>query len=83
MSHGEQSGQRPAPPQPASQAGPEILNDCRAARIDEVTHFAQCLVKTRPSCRHRLTFSTFRYCIHPHREAIIARTLAADLPPGA
>jgi hypothetical protein len=70
MSHGEQS---------ASQAGPEILDDCRAARIEEVTHFAQCLVKTRPSCRHRLTFSTFRYCIHPQREAIIARTLASGV----
>jgi hypothetical protein len=83
MSHGEQSDQSPAPPQPAFQEGPEILDDCRAARIPDVTDFAECLVKTLPSCPNRLTFSAFRYCVHPHREAIITRTLAADLSPGA
>ena len=79
---GEQSHQGPGQPQPASQPGPAILDDCRAARIADVTDFAECLVKTRPSCPNRLTFSAFRYCVHPQREAIIARTLAAELPPG-
>jgi hypothetical protein len=79
MSHGEQSDPGPALPQPASQAGPAILNDCRAARIGDATEFAQCLVKARPSCPHRLTFSAFRYCVHPQREAIIARTLSTYL----
>jgi hypothetical protein len=74
MPPGDQFDQDPALPQPASQAGPAILDDCRAARIAEVTDFAQCLVETRPSCRHRLAFSAFRYCVHPQREAIIART---------
>jgi hypothetical protein len=81
MSHREQSDQQPALPQPASQAGPEILDDCRAARIPDVTDFAECLVKARPACPNRLTFSVFRYCVHPLREAIIARTLVAELPP--
>jgi hypothetical protein len=72
----------PALPQPAPQAGPAILNDCRAARIGEVTDFAECQVKTDASCPHRFAFNAFRYCVHPQREAIIARTLAAEGPPG-
>jgi hypothetical protein len=78
----EQFGQQPAPRQPASQAGPAIRNDCRAARIGEVIEFAECQVKTGASCPHRLTFSVHRYCVHPQREAIIARTLADERPLG-
>ncbi|MGO8929180.1 MAG: hypothetical protein ACLQU3_20125 [Limisphaerales bacterium] len=82
MAHGEQSDQEPTSPQPASQAGPVVRNHCRAARIDEVTEFAECLVKTDASCPHRFAFSAFRYCVHPQREVIVARTLAQEAPPG-
>ena len=75
----DQFDQAPVLPQPASQAGPPILPDCRAARIADITDFAECLVKTRPDCPHRLAFSAFRYCVNPQREAIIARTLAGSL----
>ena len=83
MTQGEQSDQGPALPRPASQAGPEILNDCRAARIEDVTAFANCLVEAAESCPHGFVSGTFYYCVHPQRETIIARTLAAHLPPGA
>jgi hypothetical protein len=83
VSYGEQSHQGPGLPDPASHPGPAILDDCRAARIADVTDFAECLVNTRPSCPNRLTFSTFRYCVHPQREAIIARTLATESPLGS
>ena len=73
--------QGPVLPQTASQAGPVIHHDCRAARIGEVTHFAECLVKTGVSCPHLFAFNTFYYCVHPQREAIIARTLAREAPP--
>lgn len=79
----EQFDQGPAPPQPSSQAGPVILDRCRAARVGDVTDFAECLVKTSPSCPHRLAFNAFRYCVHPQREKIIARTLAAEPPPAS
>jgi len=82
MPQGEQSDQGPALPQPASQAGLAIADDCRAARIGEVIDFAECQVKTDASCPHRFAFNSFRYCVHPDREAIIARTLAAERPPG-
>jgi len=78
VSPDEHSDQGPGLPPPASQPGPAILDDCRAARIADVTDFAECLVKTRPSCAHRLALSVFRYCVHPQREAIIARTLATE-----
>jgi hypothetical protein len=39
-------------------------------------------VKTDASCPHRFTFNAYRYCVHPEREAIIARTLAEEGPPG-
>jgi len=71
----EQFDQVPALPQPASQAGTAILDPCRAARIDDVTDFAECLVNTSASCPHRMVFSAFRYCVHPRRDEIIARTL--------
>jgi hypothetical protein len=82
MLEDQQFDQGPALPQPASQAGPAILDECRAARIEEVTDFAQCLVKARTSCPQRLAFNDFFYCVHPQREAIIARTLAAAGLPG-
>ena len=82
MPHDEEFQQGSAPPEPASEAGPVIRDDCRAARIDEVTQFAECQVKTDASCPHRLTFSAYLYCVHPDREAIIARTLAQQEPPG-
>ena len=78
----EQSDHGPALPHPAPQAGPEIFDDCHAARIADITDFAECLVETHPDCPHRLAFRAFRYCVNPQREAIIARTLAAELPPG-
>ena len=78
MPDGDQFDQGPQLPQPASQAGPGILDNCRAARIADVTDFAQCLVETRPSCPHGFVSGSFHYCVHPHREAIIARTLATD-----
>jgi hypothetical protein len=82
MSHGEQADRDPALPPPASEAGPAILDDCRAARIGDATDFANCLVTTDEPCPHRLAFNDYRYCVHPHREAIVARTLPAELPPG-
>jgi hypothetical protein len=81
MTAGDQFDQDPALPQPASKAGPAILPDCRAKRIADVTDFANCLVKTGESCPHRFAFNDFRYCVHPQRKTIIARTLAAGLPP--
>jgi hypothetical protein len=83
MTADEQFDQGAAPAQPASQAGAAILDRCRAARIDDVTEFAACLVETGVVCTHRLAFNTFRYCVHPLREAIIARTLAAEPPPAS
>jgi hypothetical protein len=77
----EPLGQGPAPPQPASEPGPLIRDDCRAARIGEVTEFAECQGKTDASCPHRLVFNAYLYCVHPQREAIIARTLAPEGPP--
>jgi hypothetical protein len=81
MPQDEQVGQWPAPPQPASEAGPGIPDRCRAARIDDVAQFANCLVETITDCPHRFAFSAFRYCVHPQREVIIARTLAAEGSP--
>jgi len=78
MPQSEQFDEGPALPRPASETGPVIRKDCRAARIGEVTEFAECLVKTDASCPHRLTFIGYRYCVHPQREAIIARTLALE-----
>ena len=77
----DQFYQWPEPLQSAPQAGPVILDQCRAARIDDVTDFAECLVKTSAACAYYLTLSAFRYCVHPRREEIIARTLAAGPPP--
>ena len=78
----EQFDKGRAPPQPGSETGSAICDDCRAARIGEVTEFAECLVKTDASCPHRFAFNAYRYCGHPKREAIIARTLAQEGPPG-
>jgi hypothetical protein len=76
----DQLDQGPAPPQPATPAEPAIRHDCRAARIGDVTDFAECLVKTGALCPHRFTFNNYHYCAHPQRETIIARTLATDSP---
>lgn len=70
-----QFGQGSALPRPASHAGPAIRDRCRAARIGEVTEFAQCLVEARGSCEHGFSFGNNNYCAHPQREVIIARTL--------
>jgi hypothetical protein len=78
MTADEQINERSALPQPACQAESAILSDCRAARIGEVTAFAQCLVEGDASCPHRFVISAFYYCVHPQREAIIGRTVAAD-----
>jgi hypothetical protein len=78
----EHSDQEPRRLQSASEAAAVIRNDCRAARIGEVTDFAECLVKTDASCPHRFAFNAFRYCAHPQREAIIARTPAHQGPLG-
>jgi hypothetical protein len=67
---------------PLLQAGQAIADHCRAARIGEVTEFAQCLVEDCAGCPERFVVSRFLYCVHPRREAIIARTLAAEKPPG-
>ena len=75
MPEDEQFGQGPALAQPAAQAGPAFRDDCRAARIGEVTHFAQRLVEDRAACPHRFAFNAYLYCVHLEREAIIARTL--------
>jgi hypothetical protein len=77
MPENVQSENEPAPPQPAALAGPVMLNACRAARIGEVTDFAQCLVEAASACPHRFVVSSFYYCVHPQREAIIGRTLSA------
>ena len=82
MPSGEQFDQEPALPQPASQAGAAILPGCRAARIGDATDFANCLVEAAESCPNGFVSVSFHYCVHPRREAIIARTQAAELPPG-
>jgi hypothetical protein len=76
-----QSDQGPAVPQPASQEGPVIAGDCRAARIGDVADFAQCLMEDRADCPQRFVAHRFYYCVHPQREKIIARTQAVRLPP--
>jgi hypothetical protein len=81
MTADEQFDQGPALPQPASPLRQAVLDDCRAARIGDVTEFAECLVTTRASCAHGFAANAFRYCVHPQREEIIARTLAAEPPP--
>jgi hypothetical protein len=70
--------QGPGLQQSASEAGAVIRNDCRAARIGEVTDFAECRAETDTSCPHRFAFNAFRYCAHPQREAIIAHTPARE-----
>ncbi len=82
MSEDQQLGQGPPLPQPASEAGAVIRHDCRAARIGEVTEFAECQAKSDASCPHRFAFNAYLYCIHPQREAIIARTLAREMTSG-
>jgi hypothetical protein len=82
MSQNERSEEEPAPHQAACAAEPAICDDCRAARIEEVTQFAECLVTTSTSCPHRMTFNAYLYCVHPQRDAIIARTLANEGPAG-
>ena len=59
-----------------------LREECRAARIGEVTQFAECQAKPEAFCEYRLSFINYRYCVHPLREAIIARTLAEKGPPG-
>jgi hypothetical protein len=78
MPQNEQSDDTPAPRQAASAAEPAISDDCRAARIEEVTQFAECRMTTSASCPYRMTFNAYLYCVHPQREAIIARTLAEE-----
>jgi hypothetical protein len=82
MPHGEQSDHGTALPKPASQAGPAIPDNCRAARIGDATDFANCLVQAAESCPHGFASGSFHYCVHPQRETIIARTLAAESPSG-
>jgi hypothetical protein len=81
MPQGEQFDHEPALPQPASQSGSLTRDECRAARIDDVTAFAECLEKTETPCPHRMTFNAYLYCLHPQREVIIARTSAEDGHP--
>ena len=81
MAEDEHFDQGPALPEPASQAGPVILDRCRAARIGDVADFAQCLVQARGSCQHGFSSGSYNYCVHPQRETIIGRTLAAEGPP--
>ena len=81
MPQSDRLDEGPAPSPSAFQAGSPLRDDCRAARIDEITEFAECLGKADQSCPHRMTFSTYLYCLHPQREAIIARTLARQKPP--
>ena len=82
MSHDEQADEGPEMGLPASQAGPAILPTCRVARIDDITHFANCLVEAAESCPNGFVSGSFHYCVHPQRETIIARTLAAEPRPG-
>jgi hypothetical protein len=82
MPQKEQMGDESGFAQPPSEGGPLIRHECRAARIDDVTEFAECLGKAVQSCPHRLTFSHYLYCLHPQREAIIARTMAREQSPG-
>jgi len=74
--HSEESDPERALAESAFEAGQVIRSDCQAAPIAEVSAFAECLVKTGAFCRHRFAFSNYRYCVHPKRQAIIARTLA-------
>jgi hypothetical protein len=82
MAQNEQFDGVPALLQSARAAEPPICDDCRAARIEEVTQFAECLVTASKACPHRMTFSSYLYCLHPQRKVIIARTLADEGPPG-
>jgi len=82
MLEGQQVGQESPLLQPASEAGAVIRQDCRAARIGDVTQFAECQAKTDASCPHRFAFRSYLYCVHPQREAIIARTLAREMTSG-
>ena len=71
----------PPSPKPASQVEPPVLDTCLAARIGDAIDFANCLVKAAESCPHGFVSGSFHYCVHPHREKIIARTLPANLLP--
>jgi len=82
MSEGQQVGQESPLLQPASEAGAVIRDHCRAARIGEVTEFAECQAKSDASCPHRFAFNAYLYCVHPQREAIIARRLARQMTSG-
>jgi hypothetical protein len=71
---------RPAAIPPAPQRAPQIPRGCRAARIGDITAFAECLAKRPASCPHRFPFGSSYFCEHPQRDAIIARTQVAQRP---
>jgi hypothetical protein len=47
---------------------------CRARPVGGITEFAECLVAEQARCRHRVLFGNARFCWHPRREEIVART---------
>ncbi len=79
--HGDYPEPKNAAARSASQLGPILPGECRAARIGDATEFAECLVKTNRPCHHRFSFNDYHYCVSPERETIIARTLAAAAEP--
>jgi hypothetical protein len=78
MSEEQPFNEEPAQRQLACVESPAIPDGCRAARIGLITEFAQCLAEPRPSCACHFVFGACDYCEHPQREAIIARTVAAE-----
>ncbi|HVM51509.1 MAG TPA: hypothetical protein VMU04_25985 [Candidatus Acidoferrum sp.] len=63
----------PRPPQEAA-ADSTVSDACRAKPVGNITEFAECLVKGHDDCRHGLRFGESRFCWHPRRQEIIART---------
>ena len=50
---------------------------CRARAVGSITDFAECLVEQPVSCVHGLLFGGARFCWHPRRQDIVARTAAS------
>jgi hypothetical protein len=56
--------------------------DCRAGRIGLIKEFAECWVNPERQCPYAMAFGKGRFCLHPQRELIIARTEAAGKSGG-
>ena len=51
---------------------------CRARAVGDITDFSECLTEQPASCAHGIPFGESRFCQHPQRQEIVARTRRCD-----